>query len=132
MKIKNVLFVLLICSYTLVGQVNTEKWKIFELTLYGPANGNPFKDVKLSGMFIKDNDSISIPGFYDGEGVYKIRFMPQKEGKWTYITTSNIKKLNNKKGNFVCTPAQKDNYGPVVVIDTFYFAYADETPHHSF
>jgi len=132
MRINIVLFVLLFCSCSLYGQVATEKWKTFELTFNGPTGGNPFKEVELSCMFFNDNDTVSVSGFYDGEGVYKLRFMPQKEGKWSYITTSNDKKLNGKKGNFVCTPALKGNHGPVAVVDTFYFAYADGTPHHSF
>ena len=132
MRIKSFLFVLLLWSCTLYGQVKIEKWKVFELTLNGPTNENPYIDVKLSGNFINDNDTISVRGFYDGEGVYKIRFMPQKEGKWTYTIFSNVKKLNKQKGSFVCLQAKKDNHGPVVVKDTFYFAYADGTPHHSF
>jgi len=132
MKIKSCLFVLLLCSCSLYGQQNTEKWKVFELVLNGPTSGNPFKDLKLSGNFILNNDTVSVPGFYDGNGVYKIRFMPQKEGKWSYITASNIKKLDNKKGSFVCTLALKDNHGPVVVKDTFYFAYADGTSYYPF
>ncbi len=125
-------FILLVCSFSLYAQQETEKWKVFELTLHGISTGNPFKEVQLSCRFIKDNDTISVSGFYDGNDVYKIRFMPQKEGKWTYLTTSNVKKLNNKKGSFVCTPALKSNHGPVGVKDTYYFAYADGTPHHSF
>jgi hypothetical protein len=132
MKIKIVLFVLFFCGYSLFCQVNIEKWKIFELTLNGPTKGNPFKDVKLSGRFIKDKDTISICAFYDGNSIYKIRFMPQKEGKWNYVTTSNIKNLDNKKGSFICTPALKGNHGPVAVQDTFYFAYADGTPYYPF
>ena len=132
MKIKNVLFVLLLCGYSLNAQVNIEKWKIFELTLNGPANGNPFKDIKLSGQFIKDGDTISVPGFYDGEGIFKIRFMPQKEGKWNYVTSSNFNNLDNKKGSFLCIPANKDNHGPVAVKDTFYFAYADGNSYYPF
>lgn len=132
MKIKIVLFVLLSCTILLNGQTNTEKWKIFEVTLKGPATGNPFKDVKLSGHFIKDADTITVPGFYDGEGIFKIRFMPQQEGKWNYLTSSNIKVLDKKKGSFICTSALDNNHGPVVVKDTFYFAHADGTPHHSF
>jgi hypothetical protein len=132
MRIKIFLFLLFLCGYSLSDQVNIEKWKIFELSLNGSTAGNPFKDVKLSGRFIKDNDTISVSGFYDGEGIYRIRFMPQKEGKWNYVTTSNIKNLDNIEGSFVCTPALKDNHGIVVVKDTFYFAYADGTPHHSF
>jgi hypothetical protein len=132
MRTKNIFFISLFCSYSLFGQVNIEKWKVFELTLSGPTNGNPFKEVQLSGRFMKDSDTIEVPGFYDGEGTYKIRFMPQKEGKWIYITASNVKILDKKKGSFICTPALKGNHGPVAVKDTFYFAYADGTPHHSF
>ncbi len=132
MRIKIVLVILLFYSCSIYGQVTTEKWKIFELTLNSTSKGNPFKEVKLSGTFINGSDTVSVPGFYDGEGVYKVRFMPQKVGKWSYVTNSNDKKLNGKKGNFDCTPALKGNHGPVAVVDTFYFAYADGTPHHSF
>jgi hypothetical protein len=132
MKIENILFAVFFIMSPLNGQVNTERWKTFELTLSGPADGNPFTDVKLKGKFIHDNDTISVPGFYDGGGVYKIRFMPQKEGKWFYKTISNINKLDKKRGSFICIPAQENNHGPVTVKDTFYFAYADGTPHYSF
>ena len=126
------LFILLFCSRSLFGQTAVEEWKVFEITLGGPTSGNPFKDVQLSARFVNGSDTVSVPGFYDGEGIYKIRFMPQKEGKWTYLTIGNVKKLDHKKGNFICTPALKNNHGPVAVTDTFYFAYADGTPHHSF
>ncbi len=132
MKIKSVLVALLLCCYSLFGQTNIEKWKVFELSFKRPTSGNPFKDVNLSGSFIKDNDTVSVPGFYDGNGIYKIRFMPSQEGKWNYITVSNIKNLNDKKGSFVCAPALKNNHGPVAVADTFYFSYADGKPYYPF
>lgn len=127
-----VLLVILFSTYSLFAEVNVEKWKVFELTLNGTAEGNPFVDVSLSGQFVKNKDTITVPGFYDGNGIYKIRFMPREEGKWSYATISNNKKLNNKKGSFICTSASGNNHGPVVVKDTFYFAYADGTLHHSF
>jgi hypothetical protein len=114
------------------GQTTVERWKVFEISLKGPSDGNPFKEVSLSCMFMNKQDTITVPGFYDGAGVYKIRFMPESEGKWTYLTISSVKKLENKKGYFVCIPAQKNNHGPIAVKDTFYFAYADGTPHYSF
>jgi hypothetical protein len=132
MRIKIVFSILLFCSYSLFGQINVEKWKVFEITLNGPSDGNPYKNVHFSSRFIMGSDTVTVPGFYDGEGLYRIRFMPREEGKWTYVTTSNVKKLNIKKGSFVCTPALKGNHGPVMVKDTFYFAYADGTPHYSF
>ena len=132
MKTKLILFLIILCSYSLFSQEIFEKWKIYEISLQGPSDGNPFTDVKLTGHFFQDNDTISVSGFYDGGGVFKIRFMPKLEGEWNYITTSNVKRLNNKKGNFICTPATGDNHGPVVVEDTYYFAYSDGKPHYSF
>jgi hypothetical protein len=128
-----IIIVLSIQNNNLVAApIKIEQWKIFELTLYGPEAGNPFTDVELSADFKHTGQIISIAGFYDGEGKYKVRFMPQFEGEWTYETKSNIKKLNGKKGKFVCTPPSQGNHGLVSVKDTFYFAYADGTPHHSF
>jgi hypothetical protein len=132
MRYKLLLSLLFVCSYSLYSQATTEKWKVFELTLKGPDKGNPFIEVSLSGKFMQDKDTITVPGFYDGDGTYKIRFMPQKEGKWSYITGSNAKKLDKKKGTFLCTPAQKGNDGPVAVKDTFYFAYANGTAYYPF
>jgi hypothetical protein len=132
MKIQKILLLLLICGYSSNAQVHIERWKIFEIVLKGSSNGNPFRDVNLAGRFIKNKDTVTISGFYDGEGIYRIRFMPKEEGTWEYITLSNVKALTKRKGKFVCTPPVKNNHGPVVVKDTSYFAYADGTPHSSF
>ena len=113
-----VLVVILFSTYSLFAEVNSEKWKVFEITINVSTVGNPFKDVKLSGQFIIDKDTITVPGFFDGDGVFKIRFMPRAEGKWGYVTISNYKKLNNKKGSFICTPPSGNNHGPVAVKDT--------------
>jgi len=133
MRIKiSIIALVLLCCYSLFGQATVERWKVFEITLKGASTGNPFKEVTLSCSFVNEQDTVIVHGFYDGNGVYKVRFMPHSVGKWTYITTSNTPKLNNRKGYFICAPAQKNNHGPVAVKDTFYFAYADGTPHYSF
>jgi hypothetical protein len=111
---------------------NCEKWKVFEISLKGTSSGNPFKEVTLSAVFTNGTASDTINGFYDGGGIYKVRYMPSSEGKWNYSTRSNQKSLNAKKGSFICIPPSKENHGQVFVKDTFYFAYADGTPHYSF
>src|SRR5439155_1526335 len=68
-------------------------------------------------------------GFYDGEGTYRIRFMPQQQGRWQYETQSNRAELNGKTGSFTCTAPSPANHGPVRVRNTFHFAYADGTPY---
>jgi hypothetical protein len=130
---KKLVFLFLFCIPLLVSaQKNCEKWKVYEVSLNGPSTGNPFQDVIFTATFTNGSTKVDIPGFYDGNGRYKIRFMPAAEGKWTYLTQSNLKALNGKKGEFICTPPNSLNHGPVLVKDTFYLAYADGKPHHSF
>lgn len=114
------------------AQEKVEKWHFFEIVLYAQHKGNAFTDVQLSADFSNGKTKKTIGGFYDGNGVYKIRFMPQETGMWTYTTHSNLKKLQNKKGKFECVSSSGNNHGPVVVKDTFHLAYADGTRHHSF
>ena len=136
MKFKAILACLCLglASLSNVVSANTEveRWKIFELTLDGPQTGNPFTDVQLTAEFQQADRTVSLTGFYDGDGKYKLRFMPQSEGEWTYLTKSNVADLDGKTGELVCTPPSPENHGPVSVKDTFHFAYADGTPHYSF
>ena len=118
------------CSGSVRGG-ETEQWDIFELTLKGPSDGNPFVDVQLSAEFRQDDKVFKPDGFYDGNGIYRVRFMPNATGKWTYLTKSNRSELHNNKGEFVCTKAGPSNHGPVRAHNTFQLTYADGTPHFS-
>ncbi len=112
-------------------QHTVERWDIFEVTLDGPAEGNPFLDVTFGARFAYKHRVIDVDGFYDGDGVYKVRFMPDSIGAWTYTTRSNIPALDGQTGTFDCVPAAPGNHGPVRVRDTYHFAYEDGTPHFS-
>lgn len=68
---------------------HVEKYKIFQKELVGTKEGNPFKDIIIKTSFINENEKIETKGFYKGNGLYEIRFMPQKTGKWQYIVESN-------------------------------------------
>jgi len=107
---------------------SVERWGIFELELPGPADGNPFADVRVSAVFTNGARTIEAAGFYDGDGVYRVRFMPDAIGAWRYETKSNRWELTGRTGAFTVTPAAKGNHGPVRVHATFHFAYADGTP----
>jgi hypothetical protein len=108
-----------------------ERWGMFEAALNGPSEGNPFVDVQVSAEFRFANRTVTADGFYDGNGVYKIRFMPDEPGGWSYATKSNAPELNGKTGRFVCSPVStKSNHGPVSVSRVFHFAYADGTPYY--
>ncbi|MFT3828422.1 MAG: DUF5060 domain-containing protein [Opitutaceae bacterium] len=105
-----------------------ERWGVFEVELRGPAEGNPFREVSLGAEFSQGDRSVQVDGFYDGDGVYRVRFMPDETGEWRYRTRSNRAELADQTGTFTVEPATTGNHGPVRVANTFHFAYADGTP----
>jgi len=106
-----------------------EQWGIFELALEGPSGGNPFVEVQLSAEFRQNGRVFSPEGFYDGEGIYRIRFMPDTPGTWSYNTKSNRAELDGRRGDVTCIEPSGDNHGPVRVHKTWYLEYADGTPY---
>ncbi|HWU17842.1 MAG TPA: DUF5060 domain-containing protein [Devosia sp.] len=88
-------------------------WATYELTLAGPSTGNPFQDVQLRAVFRQGDKRVRVTGFYDGEGNYKIRFLPDAKGNWTYETASNVAALDGVSGSFEVGPALPGHHGPV-------------------
>ena len=109
-----------------------ERWGIFELTLNAPDTGNPFTEVQLTAEFSQNDRTFEPHGFYDGNGIYKIRFMPDEVGEWTYTTKSNRAELDGKTGEFTCVEPSEGNHGPVHVYKDYYLQHADGTPYHQF
>ena len=106
-----------------------ERWGIYELSLEGPGDGNPFLDVRLSAHFTYNHRIVEVDGFYDGAGVYRVRFMPDTVGAWRYVTRSNRAELDGQTGAFTCTEPEPGNHGPVRVHNTYHFGYGDGTPY---
>jgi len=109
---------------------NVGKWDYIELDLKAQSDGNPFLDIHLEAEFSHSHRTVKVEGFYDGGDSYCIRFMPDMEGEWQYVTQSNLAALDGQSGSFECMPASGDNHGPVHVVDRYHFAYADGTPYH--
>jgi hypothetical protein len=110
----------------------TPRWDFFEIALRGPTKGNPFIDITLGATFSLGDRQVSVAGFYDGDGLYRIRFMADEEGEWTYRTWSNAAELASHEGCFHCGPARPGTHGPVRVRNQFHFAHADGTPYFPF
>jgi len=105
-----------------------EQWGITELAIDGPSHGNPFVDVELSAHFTDERGHRTlVGGFYDGEGVYRIRFQAPHAGTWAYVTTSTARSLDGLRGTFEAGSPAPGNHGPVGVADRFHFAYRDGT-----
>ena len=120
------LFLLTLCGVAHAATV--ERWGSTDIALSGPASGNPFLEVDLSASFHHGGRTLNVPGFYDGDGRYVIRFMPDEAGEWTYETQSNRSELDGKKGKISAVAPAAGNHGPVRVRNTWHFAYEDGTP----
>lgn len=104
-----------------------EKWGVFELSVKGPEEGNPFTEQTIEGEFTGEWETVRAAGFYDGDGVYRIRFMPSFTGEYEYkVQTSFCEPLT---GSFCVTEPGEGNHGPVRVENRFHFAYEDGTPY---
>lgn len=69
---------------------------ILEWVLLGPDRG-PAIDTPVIWVEI---DKQKIGGFYEGNGRYRIRFVPKEAKKWNYTVVSNVKELNGRSGQF--------------------------------
>jgi hypothetical protein len=124
------IFLISVAGFCASGETtNVEQWGIYEEAFAGPAEGNPFVEVELTGVFTQGDQSIKVSGFYEGDGVYCMRFSPPTQGTWTYETQSNRPQLAGKTGSFNAIKPGKGNHGPVRVANTYHFAYADGTPY---
>ena len=100
-------------NQTIMQQTTCSRWGIFEVSIVGPKDGNPFTEQKVTGIFKGDNETVSCDGFYDGDGVYRIRFMPSFEGAYTYQIQTTFG--GDCTGNFTVTAPKENAHGPVRV-----------------
>ena len=66
-----------------------EKWDVLEVTVEGHSDKNPFVDYEIQGIFTGKHETVTVDGFYDGEGVYKVRYMPSFVELYTFEVTGS-------------------------------------------
>lgn len=117
--------------YELHYEEHAERWGMYEVTCLGPSKGNPFTEHWVRGIFTGAGEQVLAEGFYDGNGCYKVRFMPSQEGEYEFEIEADFLEIP-LKGNFTVMPAAKGNHGPVRVVQRYHFAYEDGTPYYPF
>ncbi|GAA5202623.1 DUF5060 domain-containing protein [Microbacterium jejuense] len=106
-----------------------ERWGVHEIVLNGPDKGNPYVDVTVAAVYEGAGQSITVPGFYDGDGTFRVRFSPPAAGEWRWRTDSNLPALRQSGKVSVVEPSP-DNHGPVLVVPGgYHFVYADGSPY---
>jgi len=123
--------VFLAAAIALPAAVTIERYHSHDFSFSASAAGNPF-DVDLSGEFTgPDGVRLRIPGFYDGGGVWKIRFSPTRPGRWSLRTTSRTAALDGKtEAEIECTPNRHPQIHGGLKVDAahpYHFIYEDGT-----
>ena len=106
-----------------------ERWDCFEVSCRGNADKNPFVDYAVWGVFTHKNETVKVNGFYDGDGIYKVRFMPSFMGEYSFEISGSFSKETHS-GKFTVREASPNNHGPVRVANTYHFAYEDGSPYY--
>lgn len=101
---------------------------------------NPYdsREVRLDTVFMgPEGQEMSVPGFWDGDESWKVRFTPSSVGEWRYslTVTDHHGTSEPSLGSFAAGPADADRHGWIQTASwvnsdwsSHYFIYHDGTP----
>ena len=115
----------------LASAVDIQQYHRHDFTFRANVTGNPF-DVTMSAEFVGPNGvHLTVPAFYDGDSIWKVRFSPTEVGQWSMTTTSSVPALNGQKDAAInCTPNRHPNIHGSLQVDAsnpYHFRYQDGT-----
>ena len=96
-----------------------KQFEMFELVFSGETLTDNWAQIGLTANFFCGDTVKTVKGFYDGDGRYIVRFLPETAGKWHWKVTGAV----NAEGTEICEPAN-GAHGLVKAVDT-HFEYAD-------
>ncbi len=99
--------------------------EIFELIFYGEVLTENWAEIDLYADFWFDNSTVRVYGFYDGDGIYKIRFLPEYAGLYSW----KVGGIFSAEGEAQCYGASE--HGIVRAVGT-HFETTDGTPFYPF
>jgi hypothetical protein len=89
---------------------------------------NPYFDVNLRVTFTRPNGStVTVDGFYDGNGRFKARAYADTKGTWQWTSRSNIAALDDRSGHFTVVASPLKGKLRKHPDDPHQFAYDDGT-----
>ncbi len=115
----------------------TEKWVAEELEFIAAQKVRNINETELDVIFTNRSTGTEmiVPGFWDGDNSWKVRFAPTECGIWDYKTKTTGKDIgiNNMKGTLACNEYKGElaiyKHGFVrTEKDLKYFVYDDGTP----
>lgn len=87
--------------------ISCETWRMTELTLESETRySDPFSDVTLDLILTGGNKTYTVPGFWDGGNVFRVRFVCPEAGIWQFRTVCSDPAnaaLHGRTGEAVCS-----------------------------
>ncbi|UZO82290.1 DUF4038 domain-containing protein [Aquimarina sp. ERC-38] len=111
---------------------NIPKWEVLDIVLTTKNKiKSPFTTAFTTMFTHEGGAQIEVPGFYNGDNTWIIRFSSALTGKWRFTTVSEIKELNGKTGKITVTASNSNNHGAIVINkkNPQHFFYEDGTPY---
>ena len=106
------------------------QYEMLELSVRGaPPEGSEALSA-VSAVFRRGGEETRVDGFYAGNGVYKVRFLPEKTGAYRYEITGDALAAP-QRGAFTVDAAERGKHGPVRA-EGIHLRHADGTWYHGF
>jgi Ca2+-binding RTX toxin-like protein len=110
------------------------QYDIFEQSFSDAGSySNPYTAVTATATFTgPNNQTATIPLFWDGGDNWKFRFAPETQGEWSWTIDSNDNGLDGESGTFNVVASNNTGGIEAKPDSPYYFQYEDGTPFYFF
>ncbi len=119
MKLLILIVSVLLCSQSniLSQSQNHTQWDVIDLTFSGnPRPECPFTTEFGAVITHESGREMRVPGFYNDNDIWIIRFSPPLTGRWSYTTYSGSGELDGRHGEIRVGPAESaEIHGPISI-----------------
>lgn len=98
-----------------------KQYQLYELVFTGKEPSGSWSQPDICAVFTCEEETVRVKGFYDGNGLYKIRFLPRRTGLWKWEVSGVVQ----ASGESFCE-ASGDAHG-LVTASGNHFVYEDGT-----
>lgn len=95
------------------------QYETVEFSFQGKAPSGSEAQVELTVVFTHENNKKEVRGFYAGNGTYKVRFLPEEAGEYTYVISGPV----TDEGRFTVKPYDPSVSRGIVRAKGTHFAY---------
>ncbi len=103
---------------------NIQKWEMYEFEVHGRCwTDNPSNESAVIGEFVSPSGKkLNVEGFYDGQDVWRVRFVPDEEGEWQYLIRGEGVEIL-QRGVLCCISSDNKGFIHVHPYNPYAFAY---------